>query len=53
MDKNMEYIASTQTLVGTKKKQLIYSETGEKRVVDQITKIVYLYVRTWRYVIQR
>jgi len=48
MDKNMEYIASTQTLVGTKKKQLIDTETGEKIVVDQITKRVYGTKNFWK-----
>lgn len=38
MDKNMEYVASTQTLIGTQKKRLKDLDTGEVIEVDQITK---------------
>lgn len=38
MDKNMEYISQTQTLIGSKKRRLIDKETGEVFDVDQITK---------------
>lgn len=34
----MEYISHTQTLIGTKRKELIDTETGEVILVDQITK---------------
>ena len=36
-----EYVESTKTLIGTKRKELIDKETGEIIVVDQITKKVY------------
>lgn len=48
MDKNMEYVSSTQTLIGTKKKQLLDIETGEQIVVDQITKRVYGTKNFWK-----
>lgn len=38
MDKNMEYHADTQTLIGTQRKRLRDEETGELIEVDQITK---------------
>ncbi len=37
-DKSMEYISSTQTLIGTQRKHLIDEDTGERYEVDQITK---------------
>lgn len=37
-DKNLEYQASTQTLIGTQKKRLQDLDTGEYIEVDQITK---------------
>lgn len=37
-DKNLEYQASTQTLIGTQKKRLKDLDTGEYIEVDQITK---------------
>lgn len=37
-DKNMEYVSSTQTLIGTQRKRLIDEDTGERIEVDQITK---------------
>lgn len=47
-DKNLEYISSTQTLVGTKKRQLIDVDTGEHILVDQITKRVYGTKNFWK-----
>ncbi len=40
-DTNLEYISQTQTLVGSKKRELVDQETGELILVDQITKRVY------------
>lgn len=37
-NKSLEYIAQTQTLIGTQKKKLVDQETGEVIEVDQITK---------------
>lgn len=37
-DKSMEYVSSTQTLIGQQRKRLIDQETGELIEVDQITK---------------
>jgi len=37
-DKSMEYISNTQTLIGKQRKRLIDEDTGERYVVDQITK---------------
>lgn len=48
MDKNMEYIQETQTLVGSKKRELVDVETGEKILVDQITKRVYGTRNFWK-----
>lgn len=39
--KRIEYIEKTNTLIGTKRKELIDKETGEIIEVDQITKKVY------------
>lgn len=47
-DKSMEYISSTQTLVGTKKKELLDTETGEVIYVDQITKRTYGTKQFWK-----
>ncbi len=47
-DKNMEYIADTQTLVGSKKRELVDVETGEQIFVDQITKRVYGTKNFWK-----
>lgn len=47
-DKNMEYIADTQTLIGTKKRKLVDVETGEQIFVDQITKRVYGTKNFWK-----
>ena len=46
--RNLEYVASTQTLIGTKRKELIDKETGEEIVVDQITKRVYGTKNFWK-----
>lgn len=37
-DKSMEYVSSTQTLIGQQRKRLIDQDTGEIIEVDQITK---------------
>lgn len=37
-DKHMEYISSTQTLIGQQRKRLLDQDTGEIIEVDQITK---------------
>ena len=37
-DRNMEYVSSTQTLIGSQRKRLIDQDTGEVIEVDQITK---------------
>lgn len=37
-DKSMEYVSSTQTLIGTQRKRLIDEDTGERYEVEQITK---------------
>ena len=47
-DKNLEYIAQTQTLVGTKQRSLVDTETGEQILVDQITKRVYGTKNFWK-----
>lgn len=47
-DKSFEYIAQTQTLVGSKKRELVDAETGEKILVDQITKRVYGSKNFWK-----
>ena len=48
MDKNLEYIADTQTLIGTQKKHLVDVDTGEDIFVDQITKRVYGTKNFWK-----
>lgn len=48
MDKNMEYVASTQTLIGSKKRELLDVETGEQILVDQITKRIYGTKNFWK-----
>lgn len=48
MDKNMEYHADTQTLLGTKRKTYIDIETGEKIQAEQITKRVYGQKQFWK-----
>lgn len=47
-DKHFEYIQDTQTLVGSRKRQLMDMETGEKILVDQITKRVYGTKNFWK-----
>lgn len=37
-DKSLEYVSSTQTLIGQQRKRLIDQDTGEVIEVDQITK---------------
>lgn len=45
---DLTYIENTQTLVGTKKRTLYDTETGEEIVVDQITKRVYGTRQFWK-----
>lgn len=47
-DKSLEYISNTQTLVGTKKRELIDTSTGEVIWVDQITKRTYGTKNFWK-----
>lgn len=44
----LEYVSNTQTLIGTKKRELIDTETGEQILVDQITKRVYGSRNFWK-----
>ena len=37
-DKHLEYRADTQTLIGTRRRKLVDSDTGESFEVDQVTK---------------
>lgn len=46
--KRIEYIEETNTLIGTKRKELIDKETGEIIEVDQITKKVYGQKNFWK-----
>lgn len=46
--RELDYVASTQTLIGTKKKELIDTETGEKILVDNIVKRVYGQKNFWK-----
>lgn len=48
MDKSMEYIEQTQTLIGTKKRELLDTQTGELIHVDQITKRTYGTKKFWK-----
>jgi len=48
MDKSMEYQSDTQTLLGTKQKIYIDSETGEKIYAEQITKRAYGQKQFWK-----
>lgn len=43
-----EYLEQTKTLIGTKQKELMDLETGEKILVDQITKRVYGSKQFWK-----
>lgn len=45
---NKFYNENTQTLIGTKKRELIDTETGEQILVDQITKRVYGSKNFWK-----
>lgn len=47
-DANLEYIQDTQTLVGSRKRELIDVQTGEQIFVDQITKRVYGSKNFWK-----
>lgn len=47
-DKNLEYIADTQTIVGTQKKRYLDVDTGEEIVVDQVTKRIYGSKQFWK-----
>ena len=47
-DPNLEYNSHTQTLIGSKKKHLIDTDTGEDIFVDQITKRVYGTKNFWK-----
>lgn len=46
--RSMEYVEATQTLIGTKKRELVDTETGEQILVDQITKRVYGSKNFWK-----
>src|SRR5699024_12439631 len=48
MDKNMEYHADTQTLLGKKPKVYVDEETGEKIRAEQITKRAYGQKHFWK-----
>lgn len=48
MDRNMEYIQDTQTLVGERQRHLIDADSGEDIFVDQITKRVYGTKNFWK-----
>lgn len=48
LDKNMEFHAHTQTLIGNQKRTLIDKDTGEIVHVDQITKRVYGTKNFWK-----
>lgn len=45
---DMTYIQDTQTLIGSKKRELLDVETGESILVDQITKRVYGTKAFWK-----
>lgn len=47
-ERDIEYISETQTLVGTKKRELWDRSTGEVFTVDQITKLVYGTKQFWK-----
>lgn len=48
MSKKTTYNENTQTLVGSKRRELTDNETGEVMVVDQITKMVYGSKNFWK-----
>lgn len=45
---DLTYVQETQTLIGSKKRQLVDIETGEQILVDQITKRVYGTKNFWK-----
>lgn len=45
---DLTYVQESQTLIGTKKRELIDTETGEQIFVDQITKRVYGSKNFWK-----
>lgn len=45
---DLTYVQKTQTLIGSKKRQLVDVETGEQILVDQITKRVYGTKNFWK-----
>lgn len=47
-DKNLEYQANTQTLIGQQRRDLMDMNTGEVMTVDQITKRVYGTKNFWK-----
>ena len=47
-DKSLEYISDTQTLVGSQKRRLVDEDTGERILVDQVTKRVYGTKQFWK-----
>jgi len=48
MATDLTYIQNTQTLIGERKRELVDLETGEKILVDQITKRVYGTKAFWK-----
>ena len=46
--RSLEYIENTQTLIGSRKRELLDVETGEQIFVDQITKRVYGTKHFWK-----
>ena len=48
MDNYMEYLTNTQTLIGSRTRELIDVETGEQIFVNQITKRIYGTKNFWK-----
>ena len=46
--RSLTYIENTQTLIGSRKRELVDTETGETILVDQITKRVYGTRQFWK-----
>ena len=46
--KQLEYIENTQTLIGSKRRNIMDVDTGEMMTVDQITKRVYVTKNFWK-----
>ncbi|EPW43135.1 replication/maintenance protein RepL, partial [Streptococcus agalactiae] len=46
--KQLEYIENTQTLIGSKRRNIMDVDTGEMMTVDQITKRVYGTKNFWK-----